>query len=43
MTYDERKRALRFLRFIKENVMGQLSHKDVLMEGQNVNTQQKTK
>jgi len=37
MTYDKRKRALRYIMFLKENVTAQLRHVDALMEGHNMN------
>jgi len=43
MTYDERKRALSYLMFLKENMTAQSRHEDVMTESHNVNTQQKMK
>jgi len=43
LTYDEQKKALRNLMFLKENVTDQLRHVDVPMEDHNDNTCQKTK
>jgi len=43
MTYNERKKALRYLMFLKKKEMGLLKLEDALMEGASMSTLQRQK